>query len=50
MEVLTDREGKQARTIAEKKHMLRGESVPLNDGDQYNKLPQEGKGHEHITQ
>jgi hypothetical protein len=35
VEALTDREGKQANTIAEKEEMLRGESFPVNDGDQY---------------
>jgi len=50
MEALTDSEGKQANTIAEKKEMLRGESFPLNDGDQYYKLPPAGQAHECITE
>ena len=45
MEVLTDIEGKQANTIAKKEEMLRGESFPLNDGDQYYKLPPAGQAH-----
>jgi hypothetical protein len=35
VEVLTDREGKQANTMAAKEKMLRGESFPMNNGDQY---------------
>ena len=50
MEALTDREGKQANTIAEKEEMLRGESFPLNDGDQYYELPPAGQAHERITE
>jgi hypothetical protein len=33
VEALTDREGKQANTIAEKEKILRGEFFPMNDGD-----------------
>ena len=50
VEALTDREGKQANTIAEKEDMLRGESFPLNDGDQYYTLPPAGLVHERITE
>jgi hypothetical protein len=50
VEVLTDREGKQAITIAEKEEMFRGESFPLNDGDQYYKLPPASQAHEPITE
>jgi len=50
VETLTDREGKQANTIAEKKEMLRGESFPLNDGDQYYELPPASQAHECITE
>ena len=50
MEALTDREGKQANTIAEKEEMLRGESFPRNDGDQYYELPPAGQAHERITE
>jgi hypothetical protein len=35
LEALTDREGKQATTIAEKEEMLRGDYFPLNDRDEY---------------
>jgi len=34
MEALTNREGKQANTIAEMEKILRAESFLLNDGDQ----------------
>jgi len=50
VEALTDRERKQAYMIAEKEEMLRGESFPLNDGDQCNKLPPAGQAHERITE
>jgi len=50
VEALTDIEGKQANTIAEKEEMLRGESFPLNDGDQYYELPPAGEAHERITE
>jgi len=50
VEVLTDREAKQANTIAEKEEVLRGESFPLNNGDQYYKLPPAGQDHECITE
>jgi hypothetical protein len=39
METLTDWEGKQANTLQEKEEMLRPESFPPNDDDQYYKLP-----------
>ena len=35
VEAFTDREGKQANTSMEKEEMLRHESFPPNDGDQY---------------
>jgi hypothetical protein len=50
MEVLCDSKGKQANTIAEKEEMLRGESFPMNDGDQYYELPPAGQAHERITE
>ena len=50
MEALIDIEGKQANTIAEKEEMLRGESFPLNEGDQNYKLPPAGQAHERITE
>jgi len=36
--------------MAEKETMLRGESLPVNDGDQYYKLPPAGQAHERITE
>jgi len=50
MQALTGREGNQANTIAEEEEMLRGESVPLNDGDQYYELPPAGQADEHKTE
>ena len=50
MEVLTDREGMQANTIAEKETMLRGESFPPDNGDQYYELPPAGPAHKPITE
>jgi len=49
VEALTDREGKQVNTIAEKENMLRGESFPLNDGDQYYEQSPRDQVHERIT-
>jgi len=49
VESLTDREGKQANTLLEKEEMLRHESFPPNDGDQYYKLPPAGSSHTHLT-
>jgi hypothetical protein len=50
MEALTVREGKQAHSIAEKEKTLRGESVPLHDGDHYYELPPAGQAEECITE
>ena len=50
VEALSNRERKQANTIAEKEEMLRGESFPLNDGDQYYELHPAGQPHERITE
>jgi len=36
---LTDRKGKQSNTSLEKEEMLKHESFPLNDGNQYYELP-----------
>ena len=49
MQALTNRVGKQANTIAEKEEILRGESFPLNDGDQYDELPAAGQAEERIS-
>jgi hypothetical protein len=50
MAALTDREGKQENTSLEKEEMLRHESFPLNDGDQYYKLPPAGSAHTCVTE
>jgi len=50
VQALTDREGKQANTIAEKEKMLTGESFPPNEGDQYYELPPAGHAHECRTE
>jgi len=49
-EAPTDREGKQVNTIAAKEEMLRGESFPRNDGDQYYELPPAGQAHKRIAE
>jgi len=50
VEALTDREGTQANTMAGKEKMLRGESFPVNDGDQYYELPPATQAKERITE
>jgi DNA-binding HxlR family transcriptional regulator len=50
VEALTDREGKQANTILEKEEMLKRESYPLNDDDQYYELPPAGSAHTRVTE
>jgi hypothetical protein len=50
VEALTDRERKQANTIAEKEKMLRGESFPLSDRDKYYELPPAGRANERIIE
>jgi hypothetical protein len=50
VEALSDREGNQANTNAEKEEMLRGESFHRNDRDQYNKLPPVCQPPKHITE
>jgi len=49
VEALTDRQGKQANTIAEEEEILTGDSFPLNDRDQYNELSPAGQANELIT-
>jgi hypothetical protein len=49
-DALTDRHWKQSNIIAKKEEMLRGESFPLNDGDQYNELPPAGQAHQRVTE
>ena len=50
MEVLTNREGKQGNTSLEKEGMLRRESFPPNDDDQYYELPPAGSTHTRVTE
>jgi hypothetical protein len=50
VEALTDRVKKQANSIAEKEEILRIESFPLNDGDQYYELPRLALTQERITE
>jgi len=50
VKALTGREGKQANTSLEKEEMLRGESFPPNDDDQYYKLPPAGSAHTCVTE
>jgi len=50
LEALTDRDGKQANTSLEKEEMLRHESFPPNDGDQYYELPPAGSAHPRVTE
>jgi len=45
-----DREGKQANTSLEKEEMLRHESFPPNDGDQYYGIPPAGCSHTRVTE
>jgi len=50
LEAFTDREGKQANRSQEKEEMLRGESCPPNNYDQYYKLPPAGSAHTCVTE
>ena len=50
VEVITDRNGKQANTSLEKEEMLRDGSFPPNDNDQYYELPPAGSSHPCITE
>jgi hypothetical protein len=47
---ITDREAKQANTSRGKEEMLRCESFPLNDNDQYYKLPPAGSAQARVTE
>ena len=49
MEALTDRDGKHANTATENEEMLRRESFPPNDNDQYSELPLAGSAHTPVT-
>jgi hypothetical protein len=50
MEALTDRDGKQANTIAQKQEILRRESFPPNEYDQYFKLLPAGQAHRYVNE
>jgi len=50
VEALTDRDGKRANTSLEKEEMLRHESIPPNDGDQYYELSPAGSTHTRVTE
>jgi len=50
MEALTERDGNQGNTSLEKEEMLRHESFPLNDGDQYYELPPAGSAHTRVAE
>ena len=50
VESFTDREGKQAKSLLEKEEMMRLESFPPNDNDQYYELPPTPRAHTHGTE
>jgi len=50
VEALTDRDGNQPNTITERKEMLRRESFPQDEQDQYFELPQAGQVHQSVTE
>ena len=50
VEALTDREGKQANTSLEKEKMMRHESFPPNDVDQYHEPPPAGSALARVTE
>jgi len=50
VEALTDKEGKQANTATDKEEMLRRESFPQNDDDQYYELPPAGSANTPVTE
>jgi len=50
VEALTNRDGKQANTSLEKEKMLRHKYFPLNDGNEYYKLPPAGSQHTCVTE
>jgi len=49
VEALTAREHKQAKMALQKEEMLRHQSLPPNDCDQYYKPPPAGSAHSSIT-
>jgi len=50
MEALTDSERKQVNTAGEKVEMLRHQSFPQKDNDQYYVLPHPGSTHTRLTE
>jgi len=48
-EPLTDRDGLQANTIAEKEETLKRVSCPPNEYNQYFELPPAGQAHQFVT-
>jgi len=50
VDALPDRDGKHGNTSLEKGEMLRPNSFPPNNGDQYYKLPPAGSAHTHVTE
>jgi len=50
VEALTDSEGNQANTATENELMLRCESFPRKDNDQYYELPPSGSTHTRVTE
>jgi len=50
IEALTDRDGKLANTSLVKEEMLRKESFPPNDGNQYYEQPPAGNAHTRVTE
>ena len=50
MEALTEREWNQANTITEKEEMLRQESIPPNEHDQFFELPPAVQAHQSVTE
>jgi len=49
-EASTDKEGNHAHTALEKEDMLRHQSFPPNDHDQYYALPPVGSAHTRVTE
>jgi hypothetical protein len=50
VEALTDSDGKQANTISEKEEMLRQESFPQNEHNQYFEMPPAGHAHQSVAE
>jgi hypothetical protein len=50
LDTLTDRDAKQSNRSLENEEMLRHQSFPTNDDDQYYELPPTGSPHTHVTE